>query len=49
MNLGELKKVLEGVKAANVRFGGFCEEYCLLPEQYQLGISEKGKTICILD
>ena len=49
MNLGELKKVLEGVKAANVRFGGFCEEYCLLPEQYQLGISESGKTICILD
>jgi hypothetical protein len=49
MNLGELKKVLEGVKATNVRFGGFCEEYCLLPEQYQLGISEKGKTICILD
>lgn len=49
MNLGELKKVLEGVKTANVRFGGFCEEYCLLPEQYQLGISESGKTICILD
>lgn len=49
MNLGELKKVLEGVKAANVRFGGFCEEYCLLPEQYQLGISESGKTICILN
>ena len=49
MNLGELKKVLEGVKATNVRFGGFCEDYNLLPEQYQLGISESGKTICILD
>ena len=49
MNLGELKNVLKDVKAANVRFGGFCEEYCLLPEQYQLGISESGKTICILD
>ena len=49
MNLGELKKVLEGVKAANVRFGGFCEDYNLLPTQYQLGISDTGKTICLID
>ena len=49
MNLGELKKVLEGVKAANVRFGGFCDDYSLLPTHYQIGISENGKTICILD
>ena len=49
MNLGELKKILEGVKATNVRFGGFCDEYSLLPTQYQLGISENGKTICILN
>ena len=49
MNLGELKKVLESVKATNVRFGGFCDEYALLPTQYQIGMSENGKTICILD
>ena len=49
MNLGELKKILEGVKATNVRFGGFCDEYSLLSTQYQIGISENGKTICILD
>ena len=49
MNLGELKKILEGVKATNVRFGGFCDEYSLLSTQYQIGISENGKTICILN
>ena len=49
MNIGELRKVLVGVKATNVRFGGFCEDYNLLPTQYQIGISENGKTICILD
>ena len=49
MNLGELKKILEGVKATNVRFGGFCDEYSLLSTQYQIDISENGKTICILN
>lgn len=49
MNLGELKKVLKDVKATNVRFGGFCDDYNLLPTHYQIGISENGKTICILD
>ena len=49
MNLGELRKVLVGVKATNVRFGGFCEDYNLLPTQYQLGISDTGKTICLID
>ena len=49
MNLGELKNVLKDVKATNVRFGGFCDDYSLLPTHYQIGISENGKTICILD
>lgn len=49
MNIGELRKVLVGVKATNVRFGGFCEDYNLLPTQYQLGISDTGKTICLID
>ena len=49
MNLGELKNVLNDVKATNVRFGGFCDDYSLLPTHYQIGISENGKTICILD
>lgn len=49
MNLGELKKALEDVKTTNVRFGGFCDDYSLLPTHYQIGISENGKTICILD
>ncbi|MEE3417597.1 MAG: hypothetical protein VZR53_19925, partial [Prevotella sp.] len=49
MNLGELKKILRDVKATNVRFGGFCGDCSLLPTQYQLGISENGKTICILN
>lgn len=49
MNLVELKNVLKDVKATNVRFGGFCDDYSLLPTHYQIGISENGKTICILD
>ena len=49
MKLKELKEKLFGIKAANVRFGGFCDDYNLLPIHYQLGISENGKTICILD
>ena len=49
MNFGELKKVLKDVKATNVRFGGFCDDYSLLPTHYQIGISENGKTICILN
>ena len=49
MNLGELKNVLKDVKDTNVRFGGFCDDYSLLPTHYQIGISENGKTICILD
>lgn len=49
MNIGELRKVLVGVKATNVRFGGFCEDYNLLPTHYQLGISDTGKTICLID
>lgn len=49
MNLGELKNVLKDVKATNVRFGGFCDDYSMLPTHYQIGISENGKTICILD
>lgn len=49
MNIGEFKNVLKDVKATKVRFGGFCDDYSLLPTQYQLGISEKGKTICILN
>ena len=49
MNLVELKNVLKDVKATNVRFGGFCDDYSLLPEQYQLGISDTGKTICLID
>ena len=49
MNIGELRKVLVGVKATNVRFGGFCEDYNLLPTQYQLDISDTGKTICLID
>ena len=49
MKFGKLKEVLKTVKATNVRFGGFCDDYCLLPTHYQIGISENGKTICILD
>lgn len=49
MKFGELKGVLKGVNATSVRFGGFCDDYSLLPTQYQMGISENGKTICILD
>ena len=49
MKLKDLKEKLSGIKATDVRFGGFCEDYSLLPTHYQLGISEIGKTICILD
>ena len=49
MKLKDLKEKLSGIKATDVRFGGFCEDYSLLPTHYQLGISEKGKTICVLD
>lgn len=47
MNLGELKKILEGVKTTNVRFGGFCDDYNLLPTQYQIGFDDTRKRVWI--
>ena len=47
MKLQELKNILADIKATNVRFGGFCDAYGLLPTQYQLRISEKNETINI--
>ena len=49
VTLKELKEVLADVNATKVRFGGFCDDYSLLPTQYQIGISEEGKTVCIID
>jgi hypothetical protein len=49
MKLKELKKKLAEVAAKEVRFGGFCDDYTLLPTQYQIGISDTGKTICLID
>ena len=49
MKLQELKTILADIKATNVRFGGFCDAYGLLPTQYQLRISDKGKTINLMN
>lgn len=49
MKLQELKKIVAGINAANIRLGGFCEKYKWLHDQLQIKVDKERKQVLLVN